>query len=155
MTEPRRISSGVRLFLAVVVSIVVIGAATVSVVAAAIYHAGSVEVEVVESGGDRISLSVPTTLVVAAVQLVPDDLIQEAAGEMEPWWPVVHEASRELVRCPDAVLVQVDGPDESVRVAKRGGELVVDVRDGGDRVHVVVPVRTISAVLDKLDGAVF
>ena len=54
---------------------------------------------------------------------------------------------------PEVVLVEVDGPDEKVRIAKRGGVLVIDVSDHGAEVHVAVPFRTVSLVIDKLDRA--
>jgi hypothetical protein len=40
-----------------------------------------------------------------------------------------------------------------VRVAKRGGVLVIDVNDHGTEVHIAVPVRTVALLIDKLDRA--
>ena len=146
-----RLSSGTRLALAIVVSTVFVGVTTVGAITAVIYHAGTVEVEIDEEGGNRFSLSVPTTLVLAAIKFVPDEAFEDVAGELAMLWPVVRETCRELERCPDAVLVEVDGPRETVRVAKQGGSLVVDVRDGDNHVRVAVPIRTVDAVLDRFE----
>ena len=148
-----RLSSGTRLVLAIVVSIVFLGASTAGALTAALYNAGTVDAEIFEEGGKRLSLSVPSPLVLAALKLVPGEVFEEAAGELEPWWPVLREACRELARSPDAVLVHVDGPGEGVKIAKRDGTLVVDVNDGDFRVHVAVPIRTVAALLDKFEEA--
>jgi hypothetical protein len=153
-TAPRtRLSSGTRLVLAVAVSAVAIGALSIGVVSAAIYRAGTVDVEVVDLDGTNVSLRLPGALLHAGVQLVPGSLLSDAACEAEPWLPAVRAAWEGLEEYDEVVLVEVDGPHEQVRVAKRGGVLVIDVNDHGTGVHIAVPFRTVSLLIDKLDRA--
>jgi hypothetical protein len=152
-TPTRKLSSGTRLVLAIVVSVVVIGALSIGVVGAAIYRAGTVDVEVVDLDGSNVSLRLPGALIHAGVQFVPDRLLSDAAHEAEPWLPAARAAWEGLEEYDEVVLVEVDGPHEKVRVAKRGGVLVIDVDDHGTEVHIAVPFRTVSLLIDKLDRA--
>ena len=153
-SAPRpRLSSGTRLFVALVLSLVVGGVSTVAALAAVVYTAGTVEVEVFEKGGDHVSISVPSTMVTAAVKLVPDRLFAEAAEEVGAYWPACRAACRELARAPDGVYVSVTGPDLEVSVSKKDGRLRVDVEDDGDRVHVSVPIKAVLAVVERLEPA--
>ncbi|MDX1388199.1 MAG: hypothetical protein R3344_03365 [Acidobacteriota bacterium] len=148
----RRISSTARLVLAVAVSAVAVGAISIGFVAAAVARAGTVEVEVVETDGTNVSLSIPGALIDAGVRLVPVSVLPaDVAVEIEPWWPAVQAAWDGLEDCPDVVFVEVDGPYEKVRIAKRGGVIEIDVDDHGARVRVAVPVRTVSILIDKLE----
>ena len=157
MSEPRaprpRTSSGTRLVLALVLSLVVGSVSTVAALAAVVYHSGTVDVEVFQQDGEHVSISVPSTLVTAAVKLVPGRVFADAADEIGPYWPACRAACRELVRAPDGVYVSVTGPDVEVRVAKEDDRLRIDVQDGGDRVHVSVPVKSVLALVDKLAPA--
>jgi hypothetical protein len=96
---------------------------------------------------------VPSTLVTAAVKLVPDRVFAEAAEEVGSYWPACRAACRELVRAPDGVYVSVTGPDLEVSVGKQDGRLRIDVEDGGDRVHVSIPMKAVVALVDKLEPA--
>jgi len=149
----RRLSSGTRLVLAIVVSAVVIAALSIGVVSAAIYRAGTVDVEVVDLDGSNVSLRLPGALIHAGVMFVPEHVLTEAAFETEPWWPAVRAAWEGLEEYDEVVLVEVDGPHEQVRVAKRGGVLVIDVNDHGTEIHIAVPVGTVSLLIDKLGSA--
>ena len=146
----RRSSFG-RLVAAVAVSLVVGGISTFAFVSAAIYHTGTVEVEVWEEHGEHISVAVPTSLVTAVVKFLPERVYIEAASEVGPYWDAAQAATRELVRAQDGVLVEVTGPDLDVRVAKEDGRLEVDVDEGGTRIHVSVPVSIVADIVEKLD----
>lgn len=152
-TKTRRMSPTTRLALAVVVSAAAVGVISIGFVAATVARAGTVDVEVVETDGTNVSMSIPGALVHAGVRLVPVSLLPpDVAVEIEPWWPAVRAAWDGLEDCPDVVLVEVDGPHEKVRIAKRGGVIEIDVDDHGARVRIAVPVRTVSILLDKLDS---
>ena len=150
-TKTRRMSSTTRLVLALAVSAVAVGAISIGFVAATVVRAGTVDVEVVELDGTNVSVSIPGALVDLGVRLVPVSLLPDVAVEVEPWWPAVRAAWDGLEDCPDVVLVEVIGPNERVRIAKRGGVLEIDVDDHGSRVRIAVPVRTLSILIDKLD----
>ena len=50
----------------------------------------------------------------------------------------------------DFVLVEISGPNEHVRVEKRGQQLIVLVDSGGERVKVAIPLKTIRKLLEKV-----
>ena len=149
--RPRRSSLG-RLVAAIVLSVVIAGLSTVAVLAAVVYHAGTVDVEIWEEQGEHVSISVPSTVVTAALKFLPASVCVEAAEEIAPYWEASQAAARELMEGPDAVWVEVTGPDLLVRVAKEDGELRVQVDDGGTRVHVSVPIDIVADIIDKIDS---
>ena len=61
-------------------------------------------------------------------------------------------ASGELEAMPDGVLVEVDSDDAQVRVTKHGGDIVVRVKSGSDRVHVSAPLRLFSSVARSVEA---
>jgi hypothetical protein len=129
-------------------ALVVTGA---GIAATAAYQAGSIAVEVRDQGTD-LHLAVPAALVHLALILAPVSLLEDAVSEAEPFLPAIRAGWSELERAPDFVLVEVTGPRENVRVEKRGGRIVVHVDEaGGSRVNVEVPMRTVRALISKLD----
>src|SRR4030095_16224539 len=67
--------------------------------------------------------------------------------------PMIEAALDHLRTLPDCTLVEVDGPDEHVRVRVRDGKMVVDVNDSGDEVHVTLPMGSLRSVMSKLQSA--
>ncbi len=116
------------------------------------YAAGTVDVKVHEkqANGTRLHLILPAGLITWGVRLAPASELSKAGKEVRPWLPAIRVASRELARCPDATLVDVRDRNETVRIAKRGGYLVIDVDDAEDTVHVSLPLSTVAAVADAL-----
>ena len=107
-----------------------------------VYQFGAVRVEVQAKSrdGEHIRLVVPAVVVPIGLRLAPRQKLQEAAQKIEPWFPAIQAATEELGRCPDAVFVQVDGPAEHVRIAKKGDLVTIDVDDPNETVHVSFPV---------------
>ena len=140
---------GTRLLLAVVAGAALLMLATVGVGAAAVYHAGTIAVEV-EEDGNSFQFSLPAGLVRAAIAIAPASALSKATRELEPWLPAVEAGWRELCDAPDFVLVEVDSRDERVRVEKSGSELLVVVDADDAHVRVAVPLGTVSALLAKL-----
>jgi hypothetical protein len=122
-------------------------------VTAAVHRAGTIEVYVNEAGpcGDRISLRIPGALAQTALAFVPQSAFGCDLDEEElAWFEVVAAAASYLDRMPDATLVEVDGGHgEHVVIRKEGANIIVDVRDGGDNVHVSVPLPTVKAAARK------
>lgn len=153
MTAARvnRPSSWGRLVVAIVLSLVVGGVAAAAVVAAAVYRAGTIDIEIDQAGGEHLSIAVPSSLVNAAVKFLPDRVCVEATAEIAPYWDACRAAVREIARAPDGVYVQVAGPDLDVVVAKDHGRLRIDVAEDEDRVHVSVPIDTVLQIVEQLD----
>ena len=147
----------VFVLVAVTVVTLAVGAAT-----AAMYHAGSIRVEVQSTRGTDLSLRIPAGLANLAIAVTPTapfrELSRELRAELEPWseevdrvWPVLRNSYRELAAAPDFALVEFHGNGEDVRVRKQGSTIVVDVRSHGEDVHVVVPLSTLRRALSKLE----
>jgi hypothetical protein len=144
-------SPSTRILLVLLLGSFALVATGAGVAMAAVYQAGSIAVDVRDQGTD-LHLAVPAALVHLAVILAPLSLLEDAVSEVEPFVPAIRAGWRELERAPDFVLVDVAGPRDNVRVEKRGGRIVVLVDDGGgSRVNVEVPMRTVRALLSKLD----
>jgi hypothetical protein len=113
-----------------------------------------VEVHPVEgAGGDRVSLRVPGFLVTTASAFVPRHALQDAQSDLKRWGPLARQACQRLSQGPDCVLVEIDGPREQVRIAKQDRNLVVDVLDSQERVHLVIPLAVANSVLRRFAGA--
>ena len=142
---------GTRLLLAVVIGGVVLGLATLAATAAAVYHGGSVSVEI-EEDGNHFQVQLPAGLVRAAIAMAPDSALQEAAQELEPWLPALDAGWRELEDAPDFVLFELVSDDETVLIEKTGSKLLVIVGSPQAQVRVGVPLGTVGSLLHKLDS---
>ena len=118
-------------------------------------RAGTIVVHVDEHrpGGDRVHIQVPGALAEVALQFLPDVMCVEAADHYDEWAPIVEAACSELSSCPDGVFVEASGPREHVRIMKKGRSIVVNVDSDDETVHIVMPLRIVSTVLSKFDGA--
>ena len=124
--------------------------------ATAVAATGTVTVRVHEQGDDgvRVYVPVPALLidlaVFAAPRLMPADALAEVRAEIEPFRAGLEALAEELEDCPSGVLVDVQTPDEHIRVTKswRSFEVEVDSEDAGVRVS--VPARLASRILDVL-----
>ena len=126
------------------------GAAVAS--AGLICSEGFVDVNVVQhrDSPPHIHVIAPAMLAPIAVRLVPDEKLARASEQIQPWLPAVREALDGLLDAPDMTLVEVSDPDEYVHVAKYGGDIVVDVANGDETVHVSAPIRAIHSTVEAL-----
>jgi hypothetical protein len=144
------ISSRARLVLAILAGIVILTTATVGAAVAAVYHAGTVAIDVSPAADSRISVALPAALLNLAITLVPAEVVSDVTEELEPVWPTVQAAARELHRAPDFVLLEIEGRDEHFLIEKRDGRMVMVVEDRGERISLAVPLSTIRRIADKL-----
>jgi hypothetical protein len=112
-----------------------------------------VSVQEKQPGGTQLRLAVPAILVPVGLRLVPRDVWREQAAPAQPWMPVVKAAADELKKCPDGTFVEVRSRSEYVNIAKRGGEMVVDVDDEDNVVHVAFPIYLLGSVAHQLEVA--
>lgn len=143
-----------RLLLAVLAGVVLIVATTATFAAVAVMRDGNIEVEVRGDGGQDFSMTVPASLVRAALTFAPTmhgTEIDAAMDEVRPHWPLVRAACAQLRDIPDGVLVEVkEGDGGHVVVAKQDGDLVIRVQDGGGRVRVRVPAATLEDAVEAV-----
>ena len=147
-------SASGRLLLAVVAGVLLVIGTTAAFAAMVVIHDGSIEVEVHGDDGEDLSLTVPASLVRAALTFAPSvhgTEMDAAMAEVRPHWPLVRALAKEMEKLPDGVLVEVKGGDGGqVIVAKQDGDLVVRVQDGRERVRVRVPAATVQDAVDAV-----
>lgn len=102
----------------------------------------TVRVNETQADGTDVYVPVPAGLIYAGLAVMPllaEDELAEMRAELGEWGPFLVAAAEAFEDCPDAVLVDVQDGDETVRIVKRGRSLdvLVDGRDG--KVHVTVP----------------
>jgi hypothetical protein len=103
--------------------------------------------------GERVSVNIPIQLVEAILPTIETDELKEGKilwDETELEGIDLRELLKALQDAPDANFVTVEGSDESVKVAKENGLLVVRADDGGgDRVRVTMPLDVVDAMLGE------
>lgn len=141
--------------LLIVGAVVLFWLGSLTVVTLAVVNAGMLTVQVHENhpGGSDISLRIPAAFVVLALKVIPEDVIAGEIARADRWTPIARSFTRSLASGPDCVLVSVDSPRETVRIAKKGRHLLVDVKDAGERVHIAVPFAIVSTMLERIDRA--
>lgn len=144
-------SSGKRLALAVACGVLLLASATFAAAAWLVYGPGSVYIEVHERDGADVSIRVPAVLVRLGVGLIPTGAFREGGDDLRQALPLLVAACDSLDRMEDAVLVEVERPGEFVRVAKRGGRIVVSVKSAEESVHLELPLISVRWLTDKIE----
>jgi hypothetical protein len=123
--------------------------------AAAVFGPTVAVIEVNEGGEDGHRFVVPLPLPVVRGTLLVSPA-KDLLAENPDWKRVAPAAGRlleELWKAPDAVLVRVSEPDESVTIRKQGGTIRIDVTGESERVRVRVPIAFVEDVLRRVgDG---
>jgi hypothetical protein len=132
----------------------VLGAALGMVVVGGVfvYNEGAVRVDVRERirNGKHIYLVVPAVVLPVAARLVPRDKLEDARREVGPWLPTIKAASKELARCPDGPLVEVDSNRDHVRIHKQDRSLFIDVDSEEETIHVSFPLEAVADTVSQL-----
>ncbi len=145
------------MILAVVLLVAMLMVGTVGMATATAFRHGNIRVQVSHGGGgDNINLVVPAALAEAIVALAPLGMIRDEIplDEIEPYLPAIQGLGREIRNLPDAVYVEVTSPHETVRIEKRDGRFIIDVKDSTETVHISVPVTTVNRVVRKIQDLV-
>ncbi len=115
-------------------------------------------IDVHESGpdGTRLWIPIPKAALRLAVRAVPDRVMPDTrVAEFAEYRAGFRAVADELVKMPDAALVEVtDGPARVV-IRKEGDLLLVEVNDATDEVSVRVPVAALGYIADAYDGERF
>lgn len=129
--------------------------ATVVLGGAVLCSEGFVTVRVKEHqpNGSHIFVVAPAMLAPIALRLAPRERLQEAEKQVRPYLPTIRVAAEELAKCSNATFVEVQSPDEHVRISKSWGAIVIDVDDKDETVHVSVPIRAVQSAIEELASA--
>ena len=103
--------------------------------------------------GSHVFVVAPAMLVPMGVRLAPRERLQEAERQVRPYLPTIRAAAEELAKCPNATFVEVQSPDEHVRISKSWGAIVIDVDDRDETVHVSVPIGAVQSAIEELASA--
>lgn len=135
--------------------VAVVMLAVVSVCGAAIATSlggtGMIDVQVRERGGQNVSVHVPVSVVLLALQFAPRCAFGDVPDEAFRYAGAARVLTDRLGELPDFTMVEVDGADEHVRVRKAGDRLVVDIDNTDETVHVSLPLRVVEKVAKKLE----
>lgn len=149
-SHKRAMSSGTRLLLAIFAGLFLLTTVTVAATVTAVYHSGTISLEVRPEDDSQISFALPAAVANLAIAFVPAEVISDLTDELEPVWPTVEAASRALDEAPDFTLLEIESRDTHVMVRKQGDRLLVSVDDKGDSVSVALPLSTVRRIVDKL-----
>ncbi len=115
-------------------------------------------IDIRESGpdGTRLWIPIPKAAVHAAVRAVPDRLIPDTdVPQFAEYRAEFRVVADELVKMPDAVIVEVtDGPDHVV-IHEESDLILVEVNDETDAVSVRVSGASLRRIADAYDGERF
>ncbi|MEM1202839.1 MAG: hypothetical protein AAGN66_06375 [Acidobacteriota bacterium] len=147
---PRRTRPFVRLvafaLLALFMPIFVFGATVAAT--------GTVMVQVHERGPDGVHLLVPVPALLfdvaafAVPRMLPQDALAEVRRELEPIRPALDAMAQELLECPPGVLVEVRDGAERVHVIKERRTYRIEVHSDDADIEVSVPARLLGKSLD-------
>jgi hypothetical protein len=113
---------------------------------------GMVEVNVVEKAPEshHVYVIAPAMIAPIAVHFIPADKLGNAAEQIKPYLPEIRAGLEQLRATDDFVLVDVKDRDQHVQVQKIGGDLIIDVHDADETVHVSTPIRAIGSTIEQL-----
>jgi hypothetical protein len=133
-----------------------LGAGSVALLAGGILCSeGFVRVDVRETRPEahHIFVVAPAMLAPIGAHFVPKAKLKEASAQVRPWMPVIRAALTSLREQSDLTLVEVNDPQEHVVVKKYGGDIVVDVAEEDENVHVSVPLRAMASTIEVIADA--
>jgi hypothetical protein len=125
---------------------------TVTLGGAVLCSEGLITVRVQEHkpNGSHVFVVAPAMLVPIGVRVAPHERLREIEGRVRPYLPTIRAAAEELAKCPNATFVEVQSPEEHVRISKGWGAIVIDVDDRDETVHVSVPIRAVQSAIEEL-----
>ena len=103
-----------------------------------------------------LDLPIPMAVVDAAIAttdlvLDEDELVQIHADlDLDEWGPMVGELLEVLDDCPDVTLVEVNDGTDWVRISKKRGKLIVEVREPDTSIRVSIPTRSMVRTVQRL-----
>jgi hypothetical protein len=110
-------------------------------------------VRVQEDGpdGERVSINIPLQLVEAILPTIETDELQDGKlrwDEADVEGIDLKEVLKAFQEAPDADFITVKGREESVRVAKEKGFLVIHADEDDEKVRVRMPLGVVDAMVD-------
>jgi PHD/YefM family antitoxin component YafN of YafNO toxin-antitoxin module len=116
---------------------------------------GFVRIDVRESQPEvhHVFVVAPAILARIGAHFVPKAKLQEASVQVRPWMPVIRAAITSLRDERDMTLVEVNDEQQQIVVKKNGGDIVVDIADENENVHMSVPLRAMESTIEVVADA--
>ena len=106
--------------------------------------------------GHHFVVPVPLALARGALALAPQEAQRLSCPQHAArYLPAARRMLAELQGLPDAELIKVEERDQRVSVRVRAGQLVIDVNQADQEVHVVVPLEAAQRALDAYSDGGF
>ena len=113
-------------------------------------HAG-VAVVHVKSPDTRLWIPIPIALVQLAARFIDVPLSKrEKFSEILQYRELLKEGMNEIVKMPDADLVEIHKADEHVRIYKRGNFLLLDANKRDEEVKIRVPIQSFQRLMEAV-----
>jgi hypothetical protein len=126
-----------------------IGFSLVAVAGIVIQQTGVVIIDVQSKDG-HVFLPIPLLLVNTALNFAPIADQVNLPDELDTHSDLIQAAADELLHCPDGPFVEVNSPHDKVLIAKKGANIVVDVKSREEKVYVQIPIKATGKVFAKL-----
>lgn len=120
---------------------------------------GTLVVDVHEKlpGGDEVHVEMPGVVLPMTMLCIPDHVFVECHADDEDLryvGPILRAVSRELRRMPDTEIISVETSDEVVSIVKQGPNIIIDVDNLEETVHISVPIKSMDAVIKKMERVI-
>jgi hypothetical protein len=102
------------------------------------------EVEGRGAGAESVRVRLPGAALIALVKFFPLGAFFDVPVETRRFLPAAETSLAQLERIPDAVLLQVEGEDETVVIEKRGRSLILRVDNEEERVRIEIPLSVLT-----------
>lgn len=149
-------SKGAKILLAIAATFAVLIIGSGALLAASVVRAGVVTVKVHEPGasGTHLNIHIPAAVVTLGMDLLPlvleHDVTAEIRADLGDMRPAVAAALLELEGVPDAVLVDVRDGSERVRISKEGRTLEVRVMNSDGTFEISLPAHLLGKIAREI-----
>jgi hypothetical protein len=147
---------GAKILLAVAATLAVLMIGSGVLLAASIVRAGTLTVKIHEPGvnGTNLDLTIPAAVIHLGLNVLPwvldEDLGAQIRTDLGEYRPAVAAALVELEDAPDAVLVDVRNPSESVRITKEGRSLLILVDNEDGKFEITLPASLLGRIAREI-----
>lgn len=129
----------------------VLSMGVVTMFGVAIHQAGFIVIDVHDkANGKRVFAPVPMLFVNLALDMVPDQRLAALSTRLQGKDEWVAAVSRELSECPDGTFVEIENREDHVSVAKKGGNILIDVNSQEEEVHLRFPIRSTAKAVARI-----
>lgn len=150
-------SKGAKILLAIAAAFAVLMVGSGILVAATIARAGVVHVKIHEPGpsGSHVNVHIPAAVVTLGLDLMPllvdrDQIKAEIRTNLGEARPAMAAVLQELEDVPDAVLVDAQDGEDSVRISKKGRVLEIHVVNPDGTFDITLPAGLLGRVAREI-----